>query len=387
MNRILKRIILSLCIILSFYFVFGYCVQAEAVPADTYNLQSSSAPATQIYNKNVHSMVYIKTQSAQGSGVIVDEAGTIVTCFHVIADADYINVKTQDGSTYTVNGFKYINPLTDVAILTLDAPFSKFVPISIDKDNIQVGEKVYTISSPKGLQFSFSDGMVNQYTDNYIQFSAPISTGSSGGALLDANGHLIGIITSLLKQSQNINFALPNKFYISKISNQTVKNTYNLKWTDFVASNANTDQFKLYAEYAIKEKQLGLIYRYTMPFTLVPGVPPGVYALVGECALYEYFMTGQEQARNDAILLFEKSINVNCNVEPSTMALAVLYPLSASKKHLGNNALTTLRIQYPYSYQQYGVFMDNVNLANQKLVDANTVLMGFVEYLFAISKF
>ena len=296
-------------------------------------------------------------------------------------------MKTQDGSTYTVNGFKYINPLTDVAILTLDAPFSKFVPISIDKDNIQVGEKVYTISSPKGLQFSFSDGMVNQYTDNYIQFSAPISTGSSGGALLDANGHLIGIITSLLKQSQNINFALPNKFYISKISNQTVKNTYNLKWTDFVASNANTDQFKLYAEYAIKEKQLGLIYRYTMPFTLVPGVPPGVYALVGECALYEYFMTGQEQARNDAILLFEKSINVNCNVEPSTMALAVLYPLSASKKHLGNNALTTLRIQYPYSYQQYGVFMDNVNLANQKLVDANTVLMGFVEYLFAISKF
>ena len=386
MNIILKKINFSLCfIILTLYSIFGMSLQTAF--ADNLNIQPNAVSATQIYNKNVHSMLYITTQSKQGSGVIVGEDGTFVTCFHVIADADYINVKAQDGSVYPVNGFKYINPLSDVAILTLDAPFAKFVPININNNDVQVGEKVYTISSPHGLQFSFSDGMVNQYTDDYIQFSAPVSSGSSGGALLDANGHLIGIITSLLKQSQNINFALPNKFYISKISNQTVKNTYNLKWTDFVASNANTDQFKLYAEYAIKEKQLGLIYRYTMPFTLVPGVPPGVYALVGECALYEYFMTGQEQARNDAILLFEKSINANCNVEPSTMALAVLYPLSASKKHLGNNALTTLRIQYPYSYQQYEVFMDNVNLANQKLVDANTVLMGFVEYLFAISKF
>ncbi len=375
MSRILKRIILSLCIILSFYFVYSCSVQAEAVPADTYNLQSSSAPATQIYNKNVHSMVYIKTQSAQGSGVIVDEAGTIVTCFYVIADADYINVKTQDGSTYTVNGFKYINPLTDVAILTLDAPFSKFVPISIDKDNIQVGEKVYTISSPKGLQFSFSDGMVNQYTDNYIQFSAPISTGSSGGALLDAQGNLIGIITSLLKQSQNINFALPNKFYVQQINNTTIKNIYNLKWTDFVASNASVEQFNLYTEYAIKENQYGLIYRYIKPYTILKDFPSSIYALIGACAMYDFFTNYQEQSKIDAIDLFEKSIRANKNIESSLLALVALYKLDNSRIHLYDKTLAILRDYFPYSYEQYWIFIDNLQYALAQKTDVKSVFL------------
>ena len=110
MNIILKKINFSLCfIILTLYSVFGMSLQTAF--ADSLNIQPNAVSATQIYNKNVHSMLYITTQSKQGSGVILGEDGTFVTCFHVIADADYINVKAQDGSVYPVNGFKYINPL------------------------------------------------------------------------------------------------------------------------------------------------------------------------------------------------------------------------------------------------------------------------------------
>lgn len=133
--------------------------------------------ASSIYKNNVVSILYIETQDSSGSGVILKEDGTFVTCFHVIANADYIMAKLEDGSIYYVNGFRYINPLSDVAILTLDTK-REFIPITINPvNNLNVGEKIYAISNPQGLQFVFSDGIINQYTKDYIQFSAPISSG------------------------------------------------------------------------------------------------------------------------------------------------------------------------------------------------------------------
>ena len=150
----IKKIIFVLLFIL---FSFGY----NYVLASTQEMHNYSPSV--IYSKNVSSVVYIQTQDSSGSGVILKDDGTFVTCFHVIANADYIIVKLEDGSMYYVNGFRYINPLSDVAILTLDTK-RKFVPISINSTNdLKVGEKVYAISNPQGLQFVFSDGMINQY--------------------------------------------------------------------------------------------------------------------------------------------------------------------------------------------------------------------------------
>ena len=115
-------------------------------------------------------MVYITTQNSLGSGVIVQEDGTFITCFHVIENADHITIKTHDGRTFKVNGFKYINPTEDIAILTIDAEYTKFKPIDINYSGLQVGEKVYTISNPQGLEFTFSDGMINQYKKNTYNF-------------------------------------------------------------------------------------------------------------------------------------------------------------------------------------------------------------------------
>ena len=78
--------------------------------------------------------------------------------------------------------------------------------------DVKVGERVFTVGAPQGLELSLADGMISskRTSDNwrYFQTSAPISKGSSGGGLFDAQGNLVGITTFMLKDSQNLNFAI-----------------------------------------------------------------------------------------------------------------------------------------------------------------------------------
>ena len=188
-------------------------------------------------------MLYIEAPNSkggsQGSGVILNRDGTFVTCFHVIAKANYIKVRTANREEDYVNGFKYINPLDDIAILTLNTNKNDFTPISLPYKSSQIGEKVYTISNPRGFEFSFSDGMISQFSHGNIQFSAPSSPGSSGGALLNSKDDLLGIISWQRTNSQNINFATPNSYYTSYMYNPSVKNYKNEKWAYFVLNNAS----------------------------------------------------------------------------------------------------------------------------------------------------
>ena len=80
-----------------------------------------------------------------------------------------------------------------------------------------MGERVYTVGAPQGLELSLAEGIVSSKRTidggRFIQTSAPMSSGSSGGGLFDAYGHLVGITTSILKNSQNLNFAIPAEEY------------------------------------------------------------------------------------------------------------------------------------------------------------------------------
>lgn len=317
----------------------------------TNNSITKQVSATDIYNKHVNSMVYVKTNDSVGSGVLVKEDGTFITCFHVIENADYITIKTHDGRTFKVNGFKYINPTEDIAILTIDAPYNKFTPIDINYKALQIGEKVYTISNPKGLEFTFSDGMINQYKNEYIQFSAPISPGSSGGALLNENGQLIGIITSYLGKAQNINFALPNDYYVSKINNLTIKNTYNQNWTKFLLSQTGNNQFKINTDYRnIEKENFETYYDRVKYYVNLPGYPPHLYALAGYLAFYAYFETLKQAILNDAIKWYELSLINNENIEVSLFALSMLYAVNNDQTKL-EKCLVAIYEQYPESAQ------------------------------------
>jgi len=106
---------------------------------------------------------------------------------------------------------KYCDELNDVAVLKIEGKSLDFFGLPVHSP--EIGERVFAIGNPRGLEQSISEGIVsgNRVMDgtSWIQHSAPISPGSSGGALISARGELVGINSRLLEESQNLNFAVP----------------------------------------------------------------------------------------------------------------------------------------------------------------------------------
>ena len=347
-NRFIKIFIINIfLLILSF--------TSQDVQASIKNQNESLASS--IYKNNVQSILYVQTQDSSGSGVILDEDGTFVTCFHVVANADVIFAQLEDGSIYKVNGFKYINPLTDVALLTLDTK-RKFKPIRIaTSTKNEVGDNIYSISNPQGLQFVFSNGIISQASREYIQFTAPISAGSSGGALLNKNGDLIGIITSQLipSEAQNINFALTLDYFIAQVKNARILNDKDLNWTEFLVENANEEQFKVYAEYALNENNYGMFYKYLKPFVVRNDIPEDLYPKLGVFALYAYLYDGFQEYLSDAINYFEIAYNKHQKEEACLYALSILLNLSDVSDEMSNKLseyLIILNEKFPNSFNK-----------------------------------
>ncbi len=279
--------------------------------------------AHKIYEDKVQSVLFIETQSGAGSGIILQEDGTFVTCFHVISDADFINAKTKDGKIYKVNGYKYLNPADDIAILTISSK-NKFIPITIN-NKAKIGDIIYTIANPKKLQFVFSDGMINQLSKEKIQFSAPTSPGSSGGALLNEAGELIGMITSQynLSMAQNINFAVPTSYFVPYVDKKKKSNTKNLNWTDFVVSTLKEKDLSAFMDYAMTTENRTMMYKLMKGLLSDEEVESDDYSLYGSIAMLAYIDTaGSDNVLlNDALKWFALSINSNKNIELSSYGL------------------------------------------------------------------
>lgn len=332
--------------------LYSYACRPNIKKQEQNSILSPNNPTPEdIYKSKVKSMLYIEAPNSkggsQGSGVILNSDGTFVTCFHVIAKADYIKVRTINGEEYYVDGFKYINPLDDIAILTLNTNKNDFTPISLPYKTSQVGEKVYTISSPRGFEFSFSDGMISQFSHENIQFSAPSSPGSSGGALLNNRGDLLGIISWGRTDGQNINFATPNSYFMPKMYNKPIKNVDNKKWSEFVLSNAGEEQYKLTVQYAFKWADYVLLYQYLKPYVDLSNYPHELYALAGYVAIYAYSTERDKGILQDAISWYEKSLSYNIHEELSSLALFSLYSLNFSENESKIEKLFPIAMKYP----------------------------------------
>ena len=147
-----------------------------------------------------------------GTGFYIDTDGTIVTNYHVIDQARSIVVKASDGTEYQVTGVKGYDSDMDIAILSTTA--GKTVPLERKTDEVKTGEKVYALGNSQGYQSTFTEGIVSSANreengHKYIQHSAPITNGNSGGPLLDDQGKVIGINTWVRTDGQNLNFAIP----------------------------------------------------------------------------------------------------------------------------------------------------------------------------------
>jgi S1-C subfamily serine protease len=158
-----------------------------------------------------------------GSGIVWDLDGHIVTNFHVVQEGDAASVTLNDGSTYpaTIVGTA---PDKDLAILHIDAPPSKLLPLPVGQSaNLKVGQKVLAIGNPFGLDQTLTTGVISglgreiksvsgRPISDVIQTDASINPGNSGGPLLDSSGRLIGINTAIYSPSganAGIGFAVP----------------------------------------------------------------------------------------------------------------------------------------------------------------------------------
>lgn len=159
---------------------------------------------------------------AQASGVLVSTDGFVVTNAHVVEGCRSMTATQISGTSrrsYEA-ALKYYDKKSDTAILKIEG--EGFESFGLLTRTVRVGERVYAIGNPRGLEQSISEGIVSGLRDDdgtlWIQHSAPISAGSSGGALISSRGELLGINSWFVKESQGLNFAVPVSTLVSAYS-------------------------------------------------------------------------------------------------------------------------------------------------------------------------
>ncbi|MDH4318715.1 MAG: trypsin-like peptidase domain-containing protein [Desulfobulbaceae bacterium] len=173
--------------------------------------------------RNLFSLNVQEIPQGTGSGFIWDNEGRVVTNFHVISDANKIAVTLSDQSTWKA-ALVGAAPDYDLAVLQISAPLDQLIPIPVGRsDDLLVGQKVFAIGNPFGLDHTLTTGVVSalgrQITaitgrniNDVIQTDAAINPGNSGGPLLDSAGRIIGINTMIYSPSganSGIGFAVP----------------------------------------------------------------------------------------------------------------------------------------------------------------------------------
>lgn len=162
-------------------------------------------------------------QTAQGSGFVYDDAGHIVTNYHVVQGADTVSVTLSDGREVDADVVA-TDPSTDLAVLDLKEDVNVEPLTLADSDKLQVGDVVVAIGSPFGLEGTVTSGIVSALNrtidspDNFgipdaIQTDTAINSGNSGGPLLDTSGRIVGVNTQIQSGSggnDGIGYAIPS---------------------------------------------------------------------------------------------------------------------------------------------------------------------------------
>jgi len=193
----------------------------------------STITAEEVYAKCSPAVFFIEVKNKDGepvkfgSGFFITSSGVAVTNAHVIADAQYATATLSTGEEFKIKGIYGYDIKTDCAIIQVEG--NNFPTLSIGDYTPKTGAEIYTIGNPNGLANTFSRGIIStaaRVVDDvtYIQFDASISSGSSGGALLDASGRVIGITAASFTSGQSLNLAIP----IGNINSISRTTLYNL---------------------------------------------------------------------------------------------------------------------------------------------------------------
>ena len=180
-------------------------------------------------NEAMNSIVSLDGDVSGGSGFLFRNSETIVTNFHVVDGNTSLTAKFNDGSEIPVAGVLVLDEKHDLAVLKLEEE-ADAKPIKLSRQEVAPGQRVYAIGAPKGLDFSITEGVLSgtrtwkeilesfpllslsnhSKKSQWIQFSAPISPGNSGGPLISESGTVVGVCTLSASgaRTQNLNFAI-----------------------------------------------------------------------------------------------------------------------------------------------------------------------------------
>lgn len=173
--------------------------------------------------RDLFSLNAVEIPQGTGSGFVWDNLGRIVTNYHVVSDANRVQVTMADNSTWKAV-LVGVAPDKDIAVLQIDAPSDRLKPIAIGSSaDLLVGQKVFAIGNPFGLDQTITSGIISALNreikavtgrtiHGVIQTDAAINPGNSGGPLLDSAGRLIGVNTAIYSPSgayAGIGFAVP----------------------------------------------------------------------------------------------------------------------------------------------------------------------------------
>jgi serine protease Do len=199
---------------------------AEASAPDIYSAATRSAPertVRELVNQLGEGVVQVRTPSGLGSGFLINEEGFLMTNFHVIEGETQISIEVyhQKGGQLERKSYRQVrivamNKFADLALLKIeekDAPPFKFVPIG-SSDALAVGEKVFAIGSPLGLERTVTEGILSTKTrqmagELYLQTTTQINPGNSGGPLFNLNGEVVGVTNMKITFGEGLGFAIP----------------------------------------------------------------------------------------------------------------------------------------------------------------------------------
>ena len=234
---VLITVLLGLCFAESSYsrFVIAAPIgpdsrpQRKLTPEEKINIHVYESSNRSVININTKATVtsgfFLMESPSEGagSGIVIDKQGHVLTNFHVVEGAQEIQAVLYDGSSHDAS-LVGVDPVTDVAVLRVDAPADLLVPVQFGSSNdLKVGQRVFAIGNPFGLERTLTTGIISSLNrslptragrtiKSIIQTDAAINPGNSGGPLLDSGSLLIGMTTAIASrtgQSSGVGFAIP----------------------------------------------------------------------------------------------------------------------------------------------------------------------------------
>lgn len=222
---------------------------------------------------------------AYGSGFISDPDGIIATNYHVISALfknpdTAIAIRMENGEFVKAQKILSLDKTNDVVLIKVEGKGLPSLKLSNDYKPRQ-GEDVFVIGSPFGFETTITNGIISSIrgTDEFLQITAPISPGSSGSPVFNANGDVIGIATLIMQGGQNLNFAIPVKYITKMDKNLQITKTEPLKSTIPSSvinpkAESNTKNYEehiqLAKEYVKKDQWNDAVDEYTKAISIKP---------------------------------------------------------------------------------------------------------------------